>query len=461
NGAGVVRLDFQTGTEAIDIDLSTRSIANDGFGNAETIGGTSPLWEVVGTFFDDSFVGADVRDSFRVQGGNDDLDGGAGFDRLRFDGWQISSVNIDTATGIAQGALNSGSFTTQFANFEIFRGSGGDDTISGSSADEQFEGLGGIDTFVYTGGNDTIGDFDFSNETITFDLGTPQMVRNALDAASVNGAGGVVVNFGNGNSLTFNAATQAQVQSLPASGSGNEITGTVADEQLIGTADDDNIITGGGVDNVEGSTGNDTIRMGENGVPDGAVLLSYSQLSGGIDAVIDGVANTGSVDKGAAGIDTLVGVAAPMISGWESFGGFVITGTNQNDSFVVTLEDQWTEVVGGDGVDSYTINGGGIVRMTLDGGPQNAVVNLGTGQVLNDGFGNAETITGRVRELQGGEGNDTLIGSAENDSFISRGGDDSIDGGEGFDRIRYDRGGVDGGVDVDLEAGTATGSWFG
>lgn len=74
NGAGVVRLDFQTGTEAIDIDLSTRSIANDGFGNAETIGGTSPLWEVVGTFFDDSFVGADVRDSFRVQGGNDDLD---------------------------------------------------------------------------------------------------------------------------------------------------------------------------------------------------------------------------------------------------------------------------------------------------------------------------------------------------------------------------------------------------
>ncbi|WP_430450525.1 hypothetical protein [Rhodophyticola sp.] len=39
---------------------------------------------------------------------------------------------------------------------------------------------------------------------MTFDLGTPQTVQTALDAASSDGAGGVVVNFGGGNSLTFN-----------------------------------------------------------------------------------------------------------------------------------------------------------------------------------------------------------------------------------------------------------------
>ncbi|WP_430450523.1 hypothetical protein [Rhodophyticola sp.] len=61
------------------MDLSTGTIANDGFGNTETIAGTNDVWEVYGSAFNDSFTGSDANDSFRLAGGNDNLDGGAGF----------------------------------------------------------------------------------------------------------------------------------------------------------------------------------------------------------------------------------------------------------------------------------------------------------------------------------------------------------------------------------------------
>ncbi|WP_430450526.1 hypothetical protein [Rhodophyticola sp.] len=63
--------------------------------------------------------------------------------------------------------------------------------------------------------------------------------------------------------------------------------------------------------------------------------------------------------------------------------------------------------------------------------------------------------------MPGGFGNDTLIGSAANEAFITGEGNDVVNGGGGFDRIRYDRFGVDGGMTIDLDAGTASGSWFG
>ena len=53
---------------------------------------------------------------------------------------------------------------------------------------------------------------------------------------------------------------------------------------------------------------------------------------------------------------------------------------------------------------------------------------------------------------------DVIRGSDNNESFIGRRGNDVIDGRGGFDRLHFDRTGV-GDIDVDLTAGTATGTW--
>ncbi|PKQ12960.1 MAG: hypothetical protein CVT70_05900 [Alphaproteobacteria bacterium HGW-Alphaproteobacteria-1] len=93
----------------------------------------------------------------------------------------------------------------------------------------------------------------------------------------------------------------------------NLVQGTDGDDFLTGTAGDDLIVTGNATpngDTVVGSAGDDTIDMsGIDGV-NGFVTIDYGALSGGIDVTIDGAANTGTVDKGAAGTDTLL--AAPQ-----------------------------------------------------------------------------------------------------------------------------------------------------
>jgi Ca2+-binding RTX toxin-like protein len=72
------------------------------------------------------------------------------------------------------------------------------------------------------------------------------------------------------------------------------------------------------------------------------------------------------------------------------------------------------------------------------------VVNLATGQILNDGFGNAEVLNvtdgaGRL-ELDTSNLNDNITGSVRDERFILRGGNDTLDGGGGFDLLRFDRG---------------------
>jgi Ca2+-binding RTX toxin-like protein len=54
-----------------------------------------------------------------------------------------------------------------------------------------------------------------------------------------------------------------------------------------------------------------------------------------------------------------------------------------------------------------------------------------------------------------------VTGSDLGEQFILGGGSDTLDAGGGHDVVRYDRDGIDGGVSVNLAAGTATGTWNG
>ncbi|SHK15650.1 hypothetical protein SAMN05444000_12047 [Shimia gijangensis] len=128
---------------------------------------------------------------------------------------------------------------------------------------------------------------------------------------------------------------------------------------------------------------------------------------------------------------------------------------------------------GGHGDDTFNIGGDGIVRIsfryngfesTFENATLGAVVDLSTGTVSNDGFGGQDTITvigssARV-EIEGTRINDSITGSSRDERFILHQGDDTLDAGDGWDMIRYDRSGV-GSVNINLATGQAFGIWEG
>lgn len=243
---------------------------------------------------------------------------------------------------------------------------------------------------------------------------------------------------------------------------------------------------------VQGGSGNDTINPGSaNMGDDGETILSslgndryvftgwdpesnfvdlvYSNRHSGISATINGVTNTASI-SGAGLTHTLIDVANVLS---DNSGGFSVFGSGFADSFSITADvAQFLAIYGGRGVDSYGIRTDTTVRIDFSGNwdewrgaTQGAVVNLATGVVSNDGFGNAETISflggsGQI-EIFGTVLADRLTGSARNDSFGGLGGNDTINGGSGFDRVRYDRREIDSGIDANLATGIVTGSWDG
>lgn len=283
--------------------------------------------------------------------------------------------------------------------------------------------------------------------------------------ASITGFGQATGALGPGATIDFGSLANTTSDPGP-----NFVVGTDGDDFLEGTAGDDLIITGDATPNgdfVRGSTGDDTIDMTGMNQNDAFVTLSYRDLIGSAISVdIDGSANTATVGKGALGTDTLVDIENPLLAG-SNLGGLGVIGTAQNDTFNLDLGvDQWMQARGGAGADSYVIGDTGFVRLdfVFVEAPQGAEIDLGltTDQIIDDGFGNTETITGpgTVWEIRGTENGDLITGSDADESFISQQGDDMIDGGGGFDRLRYDRPGVDF-VTADLTQGTVTGSWFG
>ena len=129
------------------------------------------------------------------------------------------------------------------------------------------------------------------------------------------------------------------------------------------------------------------------------------------------------------------------------------------------------DTINGSGGDDYIDGGAG--RDVLNGGAgfdqlsfsrayqdpnavRGIVLNAAAGTVT-DAYGNAETFTS-FESFRGTQFADTMTGSAANEQFMGLGGRDRINGGGGFDEVRFHRDvnhGGRAGVTVDLTAGTA------
>lgn len=378
-----LRLDFRStadegATQGLVVDLTTGVVSNDGFGFTDQInilGGTARL-EIRGTDHADSILGSARDESFILRLGDDTLDGGAGFDRLRYDRSGVDSVTVDLGAGTATGTWYGFGFTHTISGIEWVRGSRtGDDMLIGDGNANLLDGRGGDDTLWGAGGEDTL-------------------------------------EGGDGNDLL------------------------VFDDYSGGS----------------GGAGNDTYDF--SGVTAAGWAWVDFWSSPGVTVTINGTTNTGTATD-SEGTDTFLDVNNPL-----NGDGLSVLGGDGADVFnITTAAGQWIALRGRNGVDSYNLAGLGAVRLEFREGT-GATVDLSTGTVSDDGFGNMETINGTVWELRGGSGNDNFTGSANDESFILEGGNDTLDGGLGFDRLRFDRSGM-GAVTVNLLNGTATGTYNG
>ena len=245
--------------------------------------------------------------------------------------------------------------------------------------------------------------------------------------------------------LSTETGNLANVSTIGADNDSNR--GTPGTDWLWGGEGDDVLNPGDNdhnYDSVAGSAGNDTIVYTDSGAS-AYQFLGYYALDTGIRATIDGVTNEGTVDKGSSGSDTIVDIVNPLNAAREPpYGGFGLAGTRFDDHFDLTLDDgQWMEVRGEEGADSYVIRNGE-VKINFRYAPGSVDADLPAGRVNDDGYGNVETIVGRVREIEGGRGDDTLRakdntrrlrGGPGNDTLRGTDGADRLDGGDGDDTL--------------------------
>ena len=266
------------------------------------------------------------------------------------------------------------------------------------------------------------------------------------------------------------------------------ITGNGQANVLDGGAGNDTLTAGGGNDTLIGGDGDDSLAGGA-----GTDTVSYAAaLSGAAGLIVTANGDVTAV-AGVTGVSVNLGVATPqetLNAGLDTFNSIEnAIGSGFND--ILVGSDAANVLDGGAGNDSL---GGGAGNDTLIGGLGNdtlagnagtdtvsyagtagaVVVNLsaagfasGLGNVASNrsaGAAGLDTLTS-IENATGGEGNDTIVGSAAanvltggagNDVLIGGLGNDTIDGGLGIDTASFATNTQ--AVTINLTAGTATSS---
>lgn len=178
---------------------ATKGTVTDPWGNLETF---KNFESYRGTQFADNIKGSALDEEFMGLGGKDIIDGGAGFDVVRYhrdvNRGGDKGVKVDLLHGTAVDGFGK---TDTLKNIEGARGTQYADTFIGSAVNNYFRGDGGKDTFVFStklGATnvDTIDDFVVVDDTIRLEnsiftkltgtgvLTTDQFVKNTSGEAT-------------------------------------------------------------------------------------------------------------------------------------------------------------------------------------------------------------------------------------------------------------------------------------
>jgi Ca2+-binding RTX toxin-like protein len=299
--SGDIRLSFcfdwySSATQGVVLDLAAQTITNDGYGNSESLmltAGAGRLF-IVGTDLADNITGSNNDEVFLLRNGNDTLDGGGGYDRVRYDNSRFTSgVTVDLAAGTASGAWNGVAFTHSLTGIEDVRGSSLADVISGTDGGERFDGRAGNDSLVGNGGSDTLFGGD-GTDTLNGGTGDDFLYGGDSEADQRD-----MINGGDGNDSIDGGWGNDELLG----GDGNDtVIGNLGVDRLVGNAGDDVLSGAGGADLLFGNDGNDLINGG----------WGFDRMNGGAGAdrfFHQGIAEHGSdwiQDYSAADGDQLV-----------------------------------------------------------------------------------------------------------------------------------------------------------
>ena len=394
--------------------------------------------EILGTNFNDVFdlTMDDEQYQFiniEAGGGNDtfDVQLNGGWVRVDYE-YAPAGINADLSAGRVSNDGHGDADTFRGDIPRSIAGSNFSDVILGSDRDEWFMGRGGNDDLDGGGGSDML-QFGFVDRFAAHLAVTGLQVD--LDAGTASGSI-------NGSPFSHSIANF---------------------ERIWGGTGSDTIR--GKIGEIRGSPGNDRFDFttGEN--DDVYSEFLYGNLTtGGITVTLNGSTGRATVNKGSAGNDTIEDLAGVL--DWN-YGGLGIYGTDSNDVFNLTMADeQWIQVGGDAGNDRFNIQaraGYGLVRLDYKNAEHGIDIDLAAGRARDDGFGDVDTISGPVWQIRGSDFSDVMRGSGNNEHFIGRRGDDTIDGRGGFDTLRMDRDccATVRNLDVDLGDGTANGTWNG
>src|SRR4029079_16581004 len=404
--------------------------------------GPMPAAQLFGGTGNDILTGGSGNDLLFGQSGNDTLLGKGGNDQL------FGGDGNDTLTG--------GSGEDQ-----VF-GQAGNDRMIWNPGDgtDLFEGGDGIDTAVVNGGNGAENFTITSNGTrvrfdrldpapFSLDIGTTENL-----ALNMNG-GDDVFTAGNGLANLINLTVDG--------GTGNDtITGGDGNDTLLG-GDGNDVINGGrGSDTARLGAGDDTFVWnpgdGSDVVDgqDGFDTLQFNDANIAETVNISAKGNRASLTRDIGGVTMDLGtIERIQIAALGGADNFVIDDLSKTGVQQVAIDLSGTPGSGiGDGAaDSVTVNGtsdsnqisiagtGGSVSVT--GLPEQVTLTgtEGTNDSLRvNGLAGNDTInaTGLAAGqlalvIDGGAGNDTILGSAGNDTLLGGDGNDFVDGNQGSD----------------------------
>ncbi|MGQ0657523.1 MAG: beta strand repeat-containing protein [Chromatiales bacterium] len=465
---------------------------------------------IIGSDFDDLLNGTANNDTIFGKAGNDVLNGLGGNDTL------LGGIDNDTLNGgIGNDTLNGN------AGNDILNGGSGVDTMRGGLGNDTYIVNSALDVVIElagTGsGNDTVRSF------VSFTLGANVENLTLDGGAAINGAGNARVNTIIGNGAANVLSGGAGNDTLDGQGGNDTLNGGAGDDLLQGGDGNDRL--NGGIDNdtlngelgndrlngnagndiLNGGDGNDTLNGGDgNDFLTGGIGVDVLNGSLGMnDSVVetrdaDFILTNTTLEIGAEGTDTLLGIERANLTGglgdndfdltgWTGTGNingaggndtllasstFNITGTNAGTVDGVTFTNI-ENLTGQGAADIFAFTATGNVSGTLDGGAGTdtldysayttflVTVDLLAGTATaTGGIANFENVTGSADAdmltgdgaanvlmglagndtLNGGDGNDTLSGNANDDTLNGGGDNDTLNGGGDNDTLNGEAG---------------------
>ncbi|MFC5355704.1 calcium-binding protein, partial [Azospirillum himalayense] len=373
---------------------------------------------------------------------------------------EFNAVGIETTTYTTIKGTPGNDMLTGTSNQNRIYGLDGDDSIIGGNlndlllggnGNDTIDGLYGSDYILGGEGNDRLTG-NLGNDTLDGGTGNDTMFGGAGDDHYIiDSAGDVIRELSNEGmdevQTSVNSyALGANLEHLIFTGTGNFAgTGNTLDNLIVGGSGNDTLTGGAGADTLIGGEGDDRFYFDDADAPlQGGAGFDTAVAQGNVGASLDLAACSIEQAYGGGGNDSLIGTGALLglaINGRDgddlilgSAFNDTLTGGNGSDTLiagdgddVLYIDADDALVSGGAGFDTVNVQGDG--NLTLD------LATSGIEQMFSSSGNDILTATGSVTlvEINGGAGDDLLIGSAFDDTLRGEAGDDTLYGGDGSD----------------------------